>query len=130
MLLALEGILIKMLTRSDSPMTVLLHVNFFGILLLALPAVLTWRSTGLFDNLPFVMLGPVGITAQYFIIRGYRMADVSVLGPVDYSWLVFAALIGVVFFQEVPTTGAVLGSAVIAAGGVVLALLKPAPRAG
>lgn len=129
-LLALEGILIKMLTRSDRPMTVLLHVNFFGMLLLALPAFLTWRSTEVFDNLPFVMLGPVGITAQYFIIRGYRMADVSVLGPVDFSWLIFAALIGVVFFQEIPTIGAVLGSAIIAVGGVVLALLKPQPKAG
>jgi len=129
-LLALEGILIKMLTRSDRPLTVLLHVNFFGVLLLAIPALLTWRSTGLLDNLPFVLLGPVGITAQYFIIRGYRIADVSVLGPVDYSWLIFAGLIGFAFFQEVPTIGAVLGSAVIAAGGVVLALMKPAKEAG
>jgi drug/metabolite transporter (DMT)-like permease len=128
-LLALEGILIKTLTRSDRPLTVLLHVNFFGIFLLAVPAFLTWRSTGLVDNLPFLLLGPVGITAQYFIIRGYRMADVSVLGPVDYSWLIFAALIGFAFFQEVPTIGAVFGSAVIAAGGVVLALLNPSdPR--
>lgn len=128
-LLAFEGILIKTLSRSDQPLTVLLHVNFFGILLLALPALLNWRSTDFADNLPFLLLGPVGITAQYFIIRGYRMADVSVLGPVDYTWLIFAGLIGFAFFQEVPTMGAVIGSAVIAAGGAVLALLKPAKAA-
>lgn len=125
-LLAVEGILIKTLSRSDKPLTVLLYVNFFGILLLAVPAVLSWRSTDFADNLPLLMLGPVGITAQYFIIRGYRMADVSLLGPIDYAWLIFAGLIGFAFFQEVPTMGAVIGSAVIAAGGIVLALLKPA----
>lgn len=49
-------------------------------------------------------------------------------GPVDYSWLIFAGLIGFVFFQEVPTVGAIAGALLIAAGGIVLALLNPAPK--
>jgi drug/metabolite transporter (DMT)-like permease len=47
---------------------------------------------------------------------------------VDYSWLVFAALIGFAFFGEVPTMGVLVGAALIAGGGIVLATVKPAPE--
>ena len=69
----------------------------------------------------FVLLGPLAITAQYFVIRGYAIADIAVVGPIDFSWLVFAALIGLVVFGELPTVWVLVGSCLIAAGGVVLA---------
>ncbi|MEM8814019.1 MAG: DMT family transporter [Pseudomonadota bacterium] len=124
---ALETVLIKTLSHSDKALTVLVHVNVFGLVLTMPIALMTWQSTHLVDNWPFVLLGPIAITAQYMVIRGYRMADVSVVGPIDYTWLIFAALIGLVFFQEIPTLGVVMGSVIIATGGVILALIKPIP---
>ncbi len=122
--IAFEGIMIKTLSQMDKAFTVLLHVNFFGVILVAVPAVLAWQSTVFLDNLPFLFLGPVAITAQYFIIRGYRMADISIVGPVDYTWLVFAALIGYGLFDEVPTLEVIGGACLIAFGGVILVALK------
>lgn len=127
MLFALEGILIRTLSQRDSAMTVLLHMNFFGIFLILPAALPTWASTDLSENLPFLLLGPIAITAQYFIIRGYRMADISVVGPIDYSWLVFAALIGYIVFNEIPTLGVILGALLIMIGGVALAATKAPP---
>ena len=125
MLLAMEGILIRTLSQTDEAMTVLLYVNFFGTFLILPPAILTWGSTELATNLQFLLLGPIAVTAQYFTIRGYRIADISVVGPIDYTWLVFAAIIGYVFFNEIPTVGVVLGALLITIGGVWLAALKP-----
>lgn len=125
-LIACESIMIKILTSSEKPMTVLLYVNAFGLLLLSVPAILTWRSSLLLDNLPFLLLGPFAITAQYFVIRGFRLADVSVLGPVSYSWIVFAAILGFALFGEVPAASTVTGAVIIVIGGIKLALLKPA----
>ncbi len=127
MLLAMEGILIRTLSQSEKAMTVLLYVNFFGIFLILPPAILTWRSTELATNLQILLLGPIAITAQYFVVRGYRIADVSVVSPVDYTWLIFAAIIGFFFFNEIPTVGVVLGALLITIGGVWLAALKPSP---
>lgn len=124
-LLALEGVLIRVLSVAERPMTVLLHVNGFGIFLMALPAALTWKPLSPADALPFLLLGPIAVTAQYCIVRGYSLASLSLVGPVDYSWLVFAGLIGFLFFGEVPTRGVLLGSMIIAAGGVMLAIVKP-----
>jgi len=124
-LIGMETLLIKMLTRVDRPMTVLLYVNCFGVLLMAAPAFVEWRSIDPLQGLAFLFLGPLAITAQYFVIRGYRIADISVVGPIDYTWLIFAALIGMVFFGEIPTLGVVAGSAIIVGGGLVLAMQRP-----
>jgi len=128
LLLAVEGIMIKLLAQSDRPMVVMLHVNIFGLLLLAVPAWFVWQPVTVWQALPYVLLGPMGIAAQYCVIRGYRMADLSVVGPVDYSWLIFASLIGLLFFNEIPTVGVAIGCAFIVLGGIVLATIKPRPE--
>jgi drug/metabolite transporter (DMT)-like permease len=125
-LFAFEGVLIKVLSQSDRPMVVLLHVSVFGLFILTPMAIMYWKPLPLADLLFYLMLGPLGVAGQYCTIRGYRMADISIVGPVDYSWLVFAAAIGFVFFDEIPTFGVAFGAAMIAAGGIVLATVKPA----
>jgi drug/metabolite transporter (DMT)-like permease len=48
----------------------------------------------------FVLLGPIAVTAQYCIVQGYRLATLSFVGPVDYTWLIFAGLIGFLFLAS------------------------------
>lgn len=123
-LLAVEGLMIKMLSHSDRAMTVLLYVNTFGILLMAVPAVMQWVPLSFESTISFLLLGPTAVAAQYCIVQGYRLASLSIVGPVDYTWLIFAGLIGFLFFGEQPTLGVVAGSAIIAAGGIMLAVIK------
>jgi drug/metabolite transporter (DMT)-like permease len=127
-LFAFEGILIKLLSQSDRPMVVLVYVNVFGLMMLSIPAFIFWKPLPLADMLCYMLLGPLGIAGQYCTIRGYSMAKISIVGPVDYAWLVFAALIGFLFFNEIPTSGVLIGAALIAAGGIVLATVKPGPE--
>lgn len=126
-LLAVEGLMIKVLSHADRTMTVLLYVNTFGLLLMAGPAAMQWVPLTLEGALPFVLLGPLAVTAQYCIVQGYRLASLSIVGPVDYTWLIFAGLIGFLFFGEQPTLGVVAGSAIVAAGGIMLAVVKSPP---
>ncbi|UDF30776.1 UNVERIFIED_ORG: DMT family transporter [Roseateles sp. XES5] len=123
-LLAVEGLMIKMLSHADRAMTVLLYVNTFGVLLMAVPAAMQWVPLSLESAMCFVLLGPLAVTAQYCIVQGYRLASLSIVGPVDYSWLIFAGLIGFLFFGEQPTLGVVTGSAIVTAGGIMLAIIK------
>ncbi|MCF1450654.1 DMT family transporter [Agrobacterium vitis] len=124
-LLAVEGLIIKMLSNSDRAMTVLLYVNAFGILLMAGPAATQWVPLSIESAMSFLLLGPIAVTAQYCIVQGYRLASLSIVGPVDYTWLIFAGLIGFLFFGEKPTLGVAAGSAIIALGGIMLAIIKP-----
>jgi drug/metabolite transporter (DMT)-like permease len=129
-LLAVEGLMIKMLLNSDRAMTVLLYVNAFGILLMAGPAAMQWVPLSLESAMAFVLLGPIAVTAQYCIVQGYRLASLSIVGPVDYTWLIFAGMIGFLFFGEKPTFGVAAGSVIIAIGGIMLAIIKPPASEG
>nr|WP_314260742.1 DMT family transporter [uncultured Devosia sp.] len=122
-LMGVESIFIKVLTTADRPMVTLAHANFFGMLLLAIPAFLTWQSPGP-ANLVLLLLGPFAILGQYLNIRAYSLAKVSVLAPLSYSSLLFAAILGWLFFGEIPSAGVILGAALIAVGGAVIVLSK------
>jgi len=128
-LMAFEIIYVKRLTKGDTPLSMLAHVNLFSFLLMLVPAWLSWKSVGPGPILACLMLGPVAILAQYCNIRGYRLADIAVAGPIGYSWIVFAALLGLLAFGEVPDLKAGLGCLTILAGGYWLTRL-PATSGG
>lgn len=125
MLMAVEGLMIKVLAQADRPFIIIAHVNGFGLLLAFPAALLDWNSVPLLSLAPFILLGPVALLAQYCFVRGYSLADIAIVGPAEYIWLVYSALIGLVFFDEVPTMGVIGGAAVIALGGIILAMIKP-----
>lgn len=127
-LLAIEGLLIRVLGRREKALTVMLHVCFFALVLMALPAFWTWQPVSPAITATCILLGPVAVGAQYCTIRGYRSAPLSVVGPVDYAWLIFAALLGIFFFGEHLDGATLAGSLLILAGGVLLARVKAADR--
>lgn len=122
-LMGVEGIFIKVLTTADRPFVTIAHANVLGALLLLVPAVLTWQSLGPV-NLLLLCLGPLAILGQYLNIRAYSLATVSVLAPLSYCSLLFAALLGWLFFGEIPTPGVVAGAALIAVGGGIIILRR------
>ncbi|WP_454288306.1 DMT family transporter [Rhizobium arsenicireducens] len=123
-LLALEGFMIKVLSYVDKPLTVLLYTNAFGLFITGAFAAMSWTGISLINSFPYLILGVVAISAQYCIVRGYKLAALSIVAPVDYSWLIFTALIGYIFFNEVPTVPVIVGSCILAVGGTVLAIIR------
>jgi drug/metabolite transporter (DMT)-like permease len=120
LLIAGEVVLIKVLVAREGAMTMLLYVNGFAALLLALPAALIWHPIEVGQLAALCLLGPLAISGQFFNVRAYRIADAAFLAPFGYSALVFAGVIGWVFFGEAPTAASYLGAALIVAGGVLL----------
>ena len=67
------------------------------------------------------------LMAAFFIIFGYytavlvmRSGEISFISPFRYSAILFALIIGFVFFAEVPDRQAFLGMLIIATSGIVL----------
>jgi len=124
--IALETLMIKVLARRETALGVLLHVNGFGTLLVFALSLffVDWSATAIGGLLPFLLLGPLAITAQFFNIAAFRHADAATLGSVSYSWIVFATILGMVLFGEVPAPPAVLGAALIVLGGLIASRLR------
>ena len=121
--IALEVLMIKVLARCENALGVLLHVNGFGTLVVGALSLLLvdWPSIDLSGLLPFLLLGPTAIIAQFFNILAFSQADAATLGPVSYAWILFATLMGIVFFDEIPAPAAFLGAALIVTGGLIAA---------
>jgi drug/metabolite transporter (DMT)-like permease len=67
------------------------------------------------------------LMAAFFIIFGYytavlvmRSGEISFISPFRYSAILFALIIGFVFFEEIPDNQAFLGMLIIATSGIVL----------
>ncbi len=120
-LVAIEGILIKNLARSESATVVLLYVNASGALLFAGPAMVAWSNPSLLHTALFFALGPLAILAQFCNIKAYRQANAVVVGPIRYTWIIFGSIYGWVLFSETPGLSVYVGSIMILAGGFVLA---------
>jgi len=124
LLISVESILIKVLTFSEKPITILLYVNLFSMLILSIPAFYNWETPGLAHLMFFILLGPISIFAQYCWILAYRLEEVAVVTPINYLWIVFAAFLGYAFFNETPELYTLLGSSLIVLGGIVLSKRK------
>jgi len=63
-------------------------------------------------------IGLLGGAGQILMTSSYRFADASIIAAFDYVAMIWAAALGLVFFQEAPTPRILLGAALVAAAGM------------
>lgn len=68
-----------------------------------------------------VLCSALNATANVLLTKAYQSAESSWLAPFDYSYLIFAALMGLLLFGTLPGPLQVLGMAMIAASGMFTA---------
>ena len=64
--------------------------------------------------------GLVGGVAQILVTSSYRFAPASMLAPYDYSSMLFAILLGYIWFNELPTLVMLIGAGLVIAGNVLV----------
>ncbi len=60
-----------------------------------------------------VLMGFLGTLGQRTMSRGFASADASIMLPVDFSRLIFAALFGFLLFAEIPSVYTAIGALLI-----------------
>lgn len=112
-LAAVAIMLVKLAARTDSPVSLLLYSNLVQTVMLAGPAAYYWVTPDFNQLLALVGVGILGTLAQFCIVRGYSMAEASAVVPFDYARLLFAAVLGYLFFSDIPDAWTWAGAAVI-----------------
>jgi drug/metabolite transporter (DMT)-like permease len=67
-----------------------------------------------------VLAGVLGGLAQILVTSAYRFGGASMLAPYDYSSMIFAILIGYVWFSELPTLVMLAGASLVIFGNVLV----------
>jgi drug/metabolite transporter (DMT)-like permease len=113
LLWSLAMIDIKLLGRTESSLTITAYVTVLLIPMTLLPAVLVWQmpSPDIWGWLLFI--GVVGTLGQMAVTEALKHADMTVLMPFDFLKLVWATLIGMVAFAEVPDLLTWVGAAIV-----------------
>ena len=57
---------------------------------------------------------------QWLLTVSFRYAEASLLAPFEYLAMVFAAIVGFVFWGEIPVLTTWIGAAIIAASGLFI----------
>ncbi|MDF1726283.1 MAG: DMT family transporter [Sulfitobacter sp.] len=81
---------------------------------------LSWTAPGWGPITLVICAGLMGGVAQIMVTSSYRFGSASMLAPFDYSSMIFAVILGWVFFGEIPTLTIILGAALVIAGGVLI----------
>lgn len=103
----------KSLLRTDSPGAVVAYVTLLMSPMTLVPALFVWTWPSLGQLAVLAAGGIVGSIAHYLTARAISLADLTVLEPLIFFRLIWAAAIGYLAFAEVPDAFTWLGGALI-----------------
>jgi drug/metabolite transporter (DMT)-like permease len=103
----------KVLTRDHAPMVLLVWSAVLG-LVLAIPwALFVWRWPAPMDLLLLALMGVIATANQATYIKGMQLGDAAAMAPIDYTRLVFTAIVGVFLFHEIPSAWTMAGAGIV-----------------
>jgi len=106
-------IIIKILGRTESSVTITSYMVIIMIPLSAVAAYFYWELPTLKDLFYLMIIGVCGTGAQMLLAQALRQGDTSIIMPFDFLKLIWAVGIGYLFFFEVPSLNTWIGSIVI-----------------
>nr|WP_309502513.1 DMT family transporter [uncultured Roseovarius sp.] len=117
---ALAQIYIRKLVQIEQTSAIVFYFSVTASVLSLITLPFGWVMPGIQEATLLILAGLLGGTAQIFLTSAFRFADASVIAPFDYASILFALVIGYVFFAEVPTQSMLTGAALIVAAGIVI----------
>ncbi|HSR72291.1 MAG TPA: DMT family transporter, partial [Kiloniellales bacterium] len=106
----------KALTRDTTPLAILFYMTLMQLPMGLIPALPVWVWPGL-ETLPWLLLvGLAALSAHFCLTSALRLADATVVVPMDFLRLPLIALVGFLLYSEGIDLFVVLGAVLICAG--------------
>lgn len=118
---AVALMVIKKLAHTESTVTITSYMMVMLIPMSLVPAVFVWRWPNGGEWLWLIAIGMLGTMGHLFMNQAIKEAPTHVVMPIDFVRLIWVAIIGFVFFDEIPDAFTWTGGAMICAGGIHIA---------
>ena len=122
LLYAVMMITARGISRAEGMLTTTFYIVLGQLVCSAIALPWVWRAPAV-EDLPY--FGAVALFSTLglaLITQGFRIGPASVVAPFDYTGLVWATILGWVFWREAPDAYAYLGAVFIAGSGVYIAV--------
>lgn len=110
----------KKLATTESTETIMLYIGLVTTAVALPVAVLDWAWLPPLHFLALLVMAALGVTGMFLWITALRLADASLLSPVNYIRLVFATILGMALFHERPDAFTMAGAALIVASAIYI----------
>ncbi len=122
-------LVIKTLTRTESSITITAYMMIYLTPMSLVAAIPFWTWPSLEQYGLLLFLAVLGTTGHLFLNQALKEGETSVVAPVDFVRLIWAAAIGYLIFGEFPDTLTWIGGGMICAGAALIAY-REGRRAG
>ena len=121
LMMGVAGVLVKTLTRTEKPETIVFYMALFMIPWSIPLAVINWQPVDGHSLELVFMIALFSTAAHLLMARAFMRADMVMLMPFDFSRLIFTALFAYMLFGETMDIFTITGSLVIIASSVYIA---------
>lgn len=126
-LYALTLVLVRLRARREDTLTIVTFTNTLGGILL-LPVLVWSLPTMNWAYMPaLILLGALGTGVWWLFTYAYSNAPAGRLAPIEYTSLIWAAAIGLILFDEVPSWQLYLGAIIIISACLMVAFERKDP---
>ncbi|HEK1684049.1 TPA: DMT family transporter [Pseudomonas putida] len=117
-------LLTRILAAHDSPTTSNFYAGLCNTLIMSALVPFFWQTPQWQHVLLMLALGGCGMTAHLLLTKAFRHAAPALLAPFSYCQIVFAGVLGLVVFGQVPDTTSIVGIAIICLSGLGAAWMQ------
>lgn len=113
LLAAFAMVLVRVLNRSEDVLTIVVYFMLLGSIISGVLLPFYWQTPTPLEALLLCATGSLGVLGQILMVGAYRIGEIGYVGGFDYSQLLWAALLGALFWGEAPTLSILCGCLVI-----------------
>lgn len=120
-MMAVSGVLVKSLSRTEKPETIVFYMALFMSLWSLPPAIAMWQTPTAYQLWILFLIALFSTGAHLAMTRAFIRADMVVLMPFDFTRLIFIGVMANLFFGETMDGYTIAGALVIVASTVYIA---------
>jgi len=112
---------IKKLSTTEPGLLIVIFFAIFGSAFSLVPLLFEFVMPDFENWMVLMAIGCLGNLSQLSLTRAYKLAPASQVAPLGYSALVFAGLIGFLFWNEIPDYWMLIGTVFVVVAGTLVA---------
>jgi drug/metabolite transporter (DMT)-like permease len=119
-LTALSMIFLRRMSAHEHSITIAFYFMLTSAAVSLLTMAFGWTLPTRNEALVLFLAGLAGGIGQLFLSFSYRYGEASVLAPFDYAAMIWAVVLGLLLFGELPSTQTWVGGAIVIAAGLLI----------
>ena len=123
--LGLYQIVTRKVSEYDSSETSLFYTSVVGIILMSFIIPFFWQPMQSFSYLLFLGVGIFFSVGIYFQIIALSFTKASIVQPFHYTLILWAIILGYIFYDDLPDLPTITGAIVITLSGIYVLKMRP-----